>query len=260
MAAVVLPGQAAASASQWAPAGNAAIHPGVQTHTDGAECTSNFVFTNGSDVYLGQAAHCSGTGGATETGGCKSKSLPLGTPVKIDGASKPGKMVYNSWLAMQGGHEQDKQACQYNDLALVKVDSADVGKVNPSIPFWGGPTGVNTTGTKHGATVVSYGNSELRGGLSLLSPKQGLSLGDTGKGWSHTVATVTPGIPGDSGSAFTDAKGRALGVLSTLNVLPAPGSNGVGDIAKELEYANEHGNLGKVDLVPGTEPFRGPLP
>jgi hypothetical protein len=41
-------------------------------------------------------------------------------------------------------------------------------------------------------------------------------LGDDGAGWSHNVATVTPGVPGDSGSAFLDANGRALGVLSTL--------------------------------------------
>ena len=33
----------------------------------------------------------------------------------------------------------DANTCAYNDLALVKVAAADVTKVNPSIPFWGGP-------------------------------------------------------------------------------------------------------------------------
>ena len=47
-----------ATASAWAPAKTAAVHPGVQVFTEGAQCTSNFVFQNGSDVYLGQAAHC----------------------------------------------------------------------------------------------------------------------------------------------------------------------------------------------------------
>jgi hypothetical protein len=55
-----------------------------------------------------------------------------------------------------------------------------------------------------------------RGGITQLSPKRGVSLGDDGAGWSHNVATVTPGVPGDSGSAFLDANGGALGVLSTL--------------------------------------------
>ena len=31
--------------------------------------------------------------------------------------------------------ESDANTCQYNDLALIKVDPADVAKVNPSIPF-----------------------------------------------------------------------------------------------------------------------------
>ncbi|WP_409461635.1 serine protease [Amycolatopsis sp. GA6-003] len=258
-AAALLPATAWAATPTWAPADTAAVHPGVQTHTNGAQCTSNFVYSNGTDVFLGQAAHCSGTGGSTETNGCSAGSLPLGTPVEIAGASKPGTLVYNSWLTMQSRHEADANTCQYNDLALVKIDPSDVAKVNPSLPFWGGPTGVNTTGTKQLATVLSYGNSELRGGITQLSPKQGTSLGDAGNGWSHTVFTVTPGIPGDSGSGFLDRDGNALGVLSTLNLLPQPGTNGVGDLSRELEYANAHGGLGTVQLVPGTTKFRGPL-
>ncbi|MBB1156985.1 serine protease [Amycolatopsis dendrobii] len=258
-AAALLPATAWAATPSWAPVDTAAVHPGVQTHTNGAQCTSNFVYSNGTDVFLGQAAHCSGTGGSTETNGCSAGSLPIGTPVEITGASKPGTLVYNSWLTMQSRHEADANTCQYNDLALVKVDPADVSKVNPSLPFWGGPTGVNTTGTKQLGTVLSYGNSELRGGITQLSPKQGTSLGDTGGGWSHTVLTVTPGIPGDSGSGFLDRDGNALGVLSTLNLLPQPGTNGVGDLSRELAYANAHGGLGTVQLVPGTAKFRGPL-
>lgn len=257
--AALLPATAWAAAPAWAPADTAAVHPGVQTRTNGAQCTSNFLYSNGTDVFLGQAAHCSGTGGSTETNGCSAGSLPLGTPVSITGASKPGTLVYNSWLTMQSRHEADANTCQYNDLALVKVDPADVSKVNPSLPFWGGPTGVNTTGAKQLGTVLSYGNSELRGGITQLSPKQGTSLGDTGGGWSHTVLTVTPGIPGDSGSGFLDRDGNALGVLSTLNLLPQPGTNGVGDLSRELEYASAHGGLGTVHLVPGTTKFRGPL-
>ena len=54
-------------ASAWAPVGQATVHPGVQVFTEGAQCTSNFVFQDAGHVYLGQAAHCSGTGGQTET-------------------------------------------------------------------------------------------------------------------------------------------------------------------------------------------------
>jgi hypothetical protein len=249
-------GGAAAAAPAWAPAATATVHPGVQTFTAGAQCTANFVYSDGTTVYLGQAAHCSGTGSTTDTDGCSSGSLPVGTEVDVTGASKPGVMVYNSWLTMQQLGETDADTCAYNDLALIRIDPADVGKVNPSIPFFGGPTGLNTTGTALGDKVYSYGNSELRGGIAQLSPKRGVSLGDDAGGWTHTVYTVTPGIPGDSGSAFVDANGKALGILSTVAIAPLAGSNGVGDIAKELAYLHTHTSIG-AQLVKGTEPFNG---
>src|SRR3954454_24668498 len=126
---------APAAASAWAPAATAPVHPGVQVFTAGAQCTANFVFTSGGNTYLGQAAHCSGTGSSTDTNGSDSGSLPIGTPVDVTGASKPGTLAYNSWLTMQSSGEADDETCQYNDLALIKLDPADVGKVNPSIPF-----------------------------------------------------------------------------------------------------------------------------
>ena len=243
----------APAASAWAPAGQATIHPGVQTFTNGAQCTSNFVFQEASNVYLGQAAHCSGTGAATDTDGCDSASLPLGTPVDI-GGSKPGVLVYNSWITMQSNGEADPDTCAYNDLALIKVDPADAGSVNPSVPGFGGPTGVGSWGGT-GSTVYTYGNSELRGGVSALSPKQGAVLQSTDSGWSHDVYTATPGIPGDSGSGFLNATGGAIGVLSTVQLAPVAASNGVGNLALELAYLHSHVSPSDINLVPGTEPF-----
>jgi hypothetical protein len=242
----------------WAPAGSATVHPGVQVFTEGAQCTSNFVFEEGSEVFLGQAAHCSGTGGQTETDGCSSGSLPLGTPVQVTGASKPGTLVYNSWLAMQADGENDGDTCAYNDLALIRIDPADVGKVNPSVPGFGGPTGVGAAGGA-GATVYSYGNSELRGGVSKLSPKQGVVVQEEGNGWSHDVLTLSPGIPGDSGSGFLNSSGAAFGILSTLQLAPLAGSNGVGDLGKEIAYMQVHSSFTATQLVPGTQPFKASL-
>jgi hypothetical protein len=246
---------APAVASAWAPADSAPIHPGVMTFTEGAQCTSNFVYQDASNVYLGQAAHCSGTGGATETNGCDSGSLPIGTAVEVDGASRPGTLAYNSWLTMQAKGESDANTCAYNDLALIRLDPADVPNVNPSVPAFGGPTGVGSWGGT-GSTVYTYGNSSLRGGATALSPKQGIVVQNTGGGWSHDVYTATPGIPGDSGSGFLNATGGAIGTLSTVQIAPLAGSNGVGDLPKELVYmkANASG-FGGVNLVAGTEPF-----
>jgi hypothetical protein len=255
MAALLIAMSAPSLASAWAPAGSATVHPGVQTYTEGGQCTSNFVFQDAGGVYLGQAAHCSGTGGQTETDGCTSGSLPVGTKVEVKGASEPATMVYNSWLTMQARGETDPDTCAYNDFALLRLDPADVGKVNPSVPGFGGPTGVGSAGGL-GATVYSYGNSSLRGGVTKLSPKQGVVIQNEGGGWSHVVATLTPGIPGDSGSGFLNGSGAAIGVLSTLQIAPLPATNGVGDLAKELAYMRANSSLGGVQLAHGTEPFK----
>jgi hypothetical protein len=228
------------------------------TFTDGGQCTSNFVFTGGSSVYLGQAAHCSSTGGQASTDGCDTGSLPLGTPVVVDGASRPGTLVYNSWLTMQARGENDPNRCQFNDFALVRIAPADVGKVNPSVPGFGGPTQVGAAGGT-GSTVYCYGNSSLRGGVSRLGPKRGVIVRNTGGGWNHSVYTATPGIPGDSGSGFLNSSGRAIGVLSTLQVTPTAGSNGVGDLARELAYMRANSTFTAVRLAPGTKPFKASL-
>lgn len=265
--AATVPAEAAttAVAAAWAPADTAQIHPGVQMYTDGAQCTANFVFTDGgADVYVGYAAHCAGVGAATDTNGCDAGSLPLGTKVDfVENGSLisagqtvgTGTLVYSSWLAMKQAGTTDANACAHNDFALVKVDDADEGKVNPSLPFWGGPTALNTDESAAGETVYSFGNSSLRGGVEVLSPKRGTSLGATGNGWSHPVYTVSPGVPGDSGSAFLDSQGNALGTLSTLAIAPLAASNGVGDLERELAFAQQHSGIAGLSLVPGTEPF-----
>jgi hypothetical protein len=269
---------AAASASAWAPEESATIHPGVMTFTNASsflngasQCTANFVFTDASgNVYLGQAAHCSSTGEGTETNGCTTKSLPLGTPIYsgdlVNGGVQNGTLIgtlaYNSWLTMQSAKEKDANTCAYNDLALIKIGSGQVANVNPTVPFWGGPNALAPSVSAQGERVFSYGNSILRLGVTALSPKTGVSLGDqegTG-GWSQELYTVTPGIPGDSGSGFMDASGDALGVLSTVEFAPLPAANGVGTLAKELAYANSSTGLG-LKVAPGTTAFSSvPVP
>jgi hypothetical protein len=251
----------------WAPAATAAIHPGTMMYTAGAQCTANFVYTDDAgNVYVGYAAHCAGEGAATDTNGCNVDSVPLGTPVSFtnDGSLLSegtvvgrGTLVYSSWITEHQLGTSDPNTCAYNDLALVKVDAADVGKVNPSVPFWGGPTGIDTNGTAAGDRVYTYGNSSLRFGVSALSPHTGVSLGDDAAdgGWSHPLYTATPGVPGDSGSGFLSADGTAIGTLSTLGLAPLPASNNIGDLARELAFAQAHSGIAGLRLVLGTEPF-----
>jgi hypothetical protein len=254
--------------ARWAPFGKSRIHPGVQMFTKGAQCTANFVFGDRvGRVYVGYAAHCAGKGAATDTNGCNTRSHPIGTRVRFaTGANLAtggktagrGRLAYSSWITMHRRHTTNRAACEANDFALVRVDRNDRRKVNPSVPFWGGPTGLSRKGAPRGSRVYSWGHSSLRPGTAL-SRKLGTSLGRTTRGWGWNVYTATPGIPGDSGSGFLDARGRALGTLSTVQLAPMPGANGLGDLQHELRFAKAFSGIRGLHLVKGTKKF-SPLP
>lgn len=255
--------RATTTTGPWAAESEATVHPGVRTVTEGAQCTANFVFSqirtlpDGKrikEVFLGQAAHCASKEHNTATDGCRTETFAPGeTPVEIEGASRRGVLVYSSWWTMQQVGETDPEACAYNDFALVKVHPHDYPDVNPTVPVWGGPDGLSGP-TVFGDAVYTYGRSRLR--LGLQSAREGSSIGTYGDGWTHSVYTVTPGIPGDSGSAFLDREGRALGILSTVAIAPFPASNGVTDLRRALAYMQAHTDTWDgLALVAGTRGF-----
>src|SRR3954467_13640892 len=147
------PPQTGSADPTWAPATTAAIHPGTMMYTDGAQCTANFVYTDDAgNVYVGYAAHCAGKGSSTDTNGCTVDSVPLGTRVDFTNDGNllsegtivgHGTLAYSSWITEHRLGTTNANTCAYNDLALVRIDAADVGHVNPSVPFWGGPTGLD---------------------------------------------------------------------------------------------------------------------
>ena len=79
----------------------------------------------------------------------------------------------------------------------------------------------------------------------------GHGLDEPGVGIGQDVV----GIPGDSGSGFLSAGGKAVGTLSTLGLAPLPASNNIGDLSKELAFAQAHSGISGLQLVDGTEPF-----
>ena len=248
---------APATASAWAPAATAPIHPGVQTVTEGSgQCTSNFIFTDGGDTYIGQAAHCSSHRRRDRHRRLRRRVAAA----RHQGRDRRSRRQGHDGLQLVADDaehgEADEETCAYNDLALVKIDPADVAKVNPSIPDFGGPTGVGTAAA--GQQIYTYGNSSLRPASPCSAPRTAPSSRARPAAGATPVYTVTPGIPGDSGSAFLNASGQALGVLSTVAIAPLPASNGVGDVGHEIAYARSHG-FGGLQLVNGTEPFKPKL-
>ena len=244
-----------------APAGAAgatgSIAPGVQMITAGAQCTANFVFRDKRNrLYVGYAAHCAGKGEATDTNGCETPSLPMGTRVRfvtgmnlLSGGTTVGygRLRYSSWAAMQRAGTTSTLVCESNDFALVEVERAYRGRVDPTFPSYGGPSALGGVPAA-GQTVYTYGSSSLRGS----SAKSGDVVESNRR--AATVFTPSPGIPGDSGSGYLDARGRAFGVLSTVNIAPAAGTNGVGGLALQVTFARRHG-FSTLQLVPGRKPF-----
>ena len=214
-------------------------------------------------VYLGQAAHCASDG--KELNGCKAKTRPLGTEVTFNRDATRydsgtvlarGELAYSSWNTMQHNKETDKLACAYNDFALVRLARGERAKVNPSVPFWGGPTDLAQRGVYTLEKVYGFGKSSLRKAGSTASRQSAMTAPDKSvrDGWAHTFYGYSPGIPGDSGSGYVDSDGRALGTLSTL-AFSMPMANTIGDLPKELDYARKHSGIKGLKLELGTEPF-----
>ena len=188
------------AASAWAPADQATIHPGVQTVHRGRAVHRQLHLHRGGNTYIGQAAHCAGTGAATDTNGCDAGSLPLGTPVEIDGRQPAGHARLQLVARPCSSTARPTPTpATYNDFALVKIDPADVDKVNPSVPGFGGPTGVGGPSANRRRRVLLRQLLAARRASPSSAPSRARSC-HRGHGWSRTVYTVTPGIPGDSGS------------------------------------------------------------
>lgn len=248
---LVTPAATQAAVPAWAPAATATIRPGAATLTDHAICTANFVFHDGAgNVYLGQAAHCSSSEDMGSLDGCVNNSLPIGTPVRVAGATRPATLAYNSWIGMDDRGETNINQCSYNDFALVRLDPADYASVNPTLRSTGGPTGIAANVVDQ-TDVFGFGSTINQAGVAPHS-KRGVSLRQGADGLAHAVRLSPPGISGDSGSGVVDANGRAFGVLSTYS--PLRGTNGVGNLSRMMDYMRASGGP-DVTLANGTEPF-----
>ena len=165
---------APSAASAWAPAASAPIHPGVQTVTEGAQCTSNFVFQDATSVYIGQAAHCSGPA---------PRPIPTAATVRrfpsVPGSTWTAPAGREPWSTTRGSRCRGCVRATRTPAPTTTWHWSDstrptCANVNPSVPGFGGPTGVGSAGAQ-GATVYTYGNSSLRLGVTKLSPKQGIA-------------------------------------------------------------------------------------
>lgn len=213
----------------WPALEDATVRPGVGVVSDAGSCTSNFVFKSpdNATLYLGLAAHC--LEGEEEN-----------EPVEIAGGAVRGTVAYNSWYTMDNMDSSPGVDEQTNDFALIEIPEDERHRVHPAIHHYGGPVGL-TEQAQAGDRVLTYGNTPLRQGVEPSNTREGYVVDSTS--WYTSMYILTPGLPGDSGSAVLDGKGEALGVLIHLGVAPMPASNGAVNVAAALAFAVEHGGV-----------------
>ena len=157
-----------------------------------AGCTANFVFGSASDYYIGTAGHCT----------------KVGDQVTIVAAPGVLMNIGRTVTSVDNGVG--------DDFALIDVSPQMEQYVNPSMAYFGGPTGTGNTAVGNVVEHAGHGLVIGTGG----TPRAGVvtyrGAGDTAGsdafGWDGAAA------PGDSGSPVRLANGRAAGDLTHLVV------------------------------------------
>ncbi|MFY9587621.1 MAG: hypothetical protein WAT66_09215 [Actinomycetota bacterium] len=150
-------------------------------------CTSNFIFSNGSQFFVGMAGHC---------------GLPGDD---VDMLFLPGGLVNIGKVVMSTG-----DAGVGNDFGLISIDPSLNQWVSPSMAYWGGPTGAYA-GT--GPAVVEHAGWGAVIGTGG-TPRVGLGITWTNREWRFE-GLITPG---DSGSAANVLGGLAAGNITHITV------------------------------------------
>jgi hypothetical protein len=232
-------------------AGARRIGPGTQLVTAGRSCTANFVFRDARHrVFVGYAASCATRTAVAGPSSCSARSLPLGTRVRFADHGRTlgyGELRYSSLRALRRAGVTDAATCANNDFALVEVRGSARRRVDPTVPYWGGPSGVGALPAT-GSTV--FGLARQTAGARTIPRAGSVTVASPG---AITVTTPLPSTRGARGSGFLDGSGRAVGILTTST---SSGENTVVSLAAVMAYARAHGIAG-LRVVHGHDAFSG---
>lgn len=222
----------------WPDASSAAIRPGVPIHTAKRDCPSNFLFTkaDNTSVFLGSTANCF-------------RDMPVGTLVTVGGDENIGILIYSSWQTMSELDEQDGEAAEYNDFAVVRIDSSARAKASPAMLLRGGPSGeAEPASFAQGARLLTFVDDAPDARLSWRPGVVTSRVGD----WALLMHAPLPALPGHMGGPVTTEDGSAVGIAISLGLVPNPGAVGVARLDALLAYASAHA---KLDMVLATAPL-----
>jgi hypothetical protein len=231
-------------------AGAGRIGPGTQMVTAGRTCTAGFVLRDARHrVFVGYAASCATRAGSA-TNPCRLRPLALGTRVRFADRGRTvghGTLRYSSLRALRHAGVTDAATCAANDFALVEVRGAARRRLDSSVPFWGGPSGLGSLPVA-GSTV--FGLARESGAARTLPRAGTVTSADRS---AATVVTLLPSTRAARGSGFLDGSGQAVGILTRGST---SGANTVISLADAVRYARHHGVAG-LRVVRGQERFSG---
>ncbi|GAA2071541.1 hypothetical protein [Actinomadura alba] len=193
-------------------------------------CTANFVFKKSAAWGLGTAGHCGKNGQLVSA-----YVVPPPTSGSLPGLYVIGKISVS--------HDNGIG----DDFAMIDIFPEFASWMNPTMPVWGGPSGVYT-GSQVGLPVKHFGHGTAFGAGG--TPRVGAAIRwdiKNGDGFSW----VSAASPGDSGSGVLAVLGEAAGDLTHLavdiegNVIGVAGTR----MTKILQIANGW-TLADGSLVP----------
>lgn len=225
------------------PEGGDGIGPGSRLviHMPGGSflCTANFIFTDGVKQYMGTAGHCLLPSGKTSTHGSDADYTASNTTVEVCIAS----CLTGGWTGFLTGTDVTLGPATYarqnfggvqvgNDFGIVEIPSSLAAYVRPSMPMWGGPSGIETN--SGGKAICHFGNGVFVGETLATKGRVGYGLG----GNASMFSAVHVAYGGDSGSAINtcapDSTGihgiKAVGVLTHGTIDPVVGAVPLGQI------------------------------
>lgn len=197
-------------------------------------CTANFVWEDGSTLYLGSAGHCFLPGARKATHGPGADYDASGVRVIVciedcEGNFRSNLLV-GTWTELgrvayarqttEGGDEQVG-----HDFGVVEIPSELASLVRLTMPVWGGPDGTHPE-LESGEPGCHYGHGLVAGETVLTKGRAGLGGGSDHKFWMGDFL----GSFGDSGSGLVACEaddlglhGRgAVGVLTHLGLRVCP--------------------------------------
>ena len=226
----------------------------------GAQCTAGFVLVDGGRVFLAEAAHCLsiGTPRGAEGDGCTSRSLPSAPRSTSPGpAQRDGGLQRLDRDAPRQG-DQPRPLQPSTTSRSSPSTPATPRLVNPSVPVWGGPAALATTGITPGDAVYGFGNSELAlRDPRARAPARGRASATPGTAGATTCSPPRRGPSATPGAPTSTSTARRSATLISIELSPVPGSNGIGDLARELAYLRRPLPAAPRPPRPGTEPFTG---